>query len=423
MLRLNSLLGIFIIIAIGFALSEKRSAILWHSVVGAMGLAIGIGALVFLAPGSAIFFLYLNNAVVKLLDISREGTFFVFGALSLSPGEIGLAGEQSLGFFLAFQVLPAVIFFSSLMSLLYFVGLMQPIIRFFAHLFKRFMRISGAEAMSSSSNIFVGIEAVFTIRPYLAKLTRSELFVLLTCSMATTASTTLAIYISFLKQQIPTIAGHLISASIIAIPAAIAMAKLMVPETEQPETMGTMPPQAPSPYSNFMGAIAEGAMEGMKLAAGIATLLIAVLGLVGIANFSIGQAAGLLPGHPTLSIQAILGWTMIPFAWCLGIPSAEILPAAQLLGERFLLTEVVAYRDLAKYAASGLIQSPRTMLIMSYALCGFVHLASLAIFVGGISALIPERRNQLASLGMKALIASFLATLITGCVAGIFYWG
>ncbi len=420
MLHLTSLLGLFIIIAIAFGLSEKRSAILWKPVAGAVGLALGIGALVFITPASGTFFLLLNNAVVKLLDLSREGTMFVFGALALPPGEIGPAGEQSLGFFLAFQVFPAVIFFSALMSLLYYLHCVQPIVSFFARIFKRTMRLSGAEAMSSSSNIFVGIEAVFTIRPFLPKLTRSELFVLITCTMATTASTTLAIYVSFLKHQIPTIAGHLISASIITIPAAIAIAKLMIPETGEPETMGTLPPQAASPYSNLMGSVVDGAWEGMKLAAGIATLLIAVLGLVAMVNFALAKVGAMLPGHPSLSLQSLLGLAMIPFAWCLGIPSHDIVPAAQLLGERFILTEVVAYKDLATYAASGLISSPRTVLIMSYALCGFVHLASMAIVIGGISALIPQRRDELANLGMKALIASFLATILCGCVAGIF---
>ncbi len=170
-----------------------------------------------------------------------------------------------------------------------------------------------------------------------------------------------------------------------------------------------------------MGAILDGAWEGMKLAAGIATLLIAVLGLLGIFNQLLGLAGAWLPGSPTLSLQRILGWTMIPFAWCMGIPRTEILPAAQLLGERFILTEVISYRDLATYFASGLIKSPRTILILSYALCGFVHLASLAIFTGGISALIPHRRDEVASLGMKALIAAFLATIVCGCIAGIFY--
>ncbi len=413
--------GIFLLVSIALALSEKRSSISWSTVFGALGLQLFIGALVFLAPRSTDFFLWLNNVVVKLLDLSREGTMFLFGALALQPGETGPAGETSLGFFLAFQVLPAVIFFSALMSLFYHFGLIQPVVRFFAKVFYRFMRLSGAESLSASSNIFVGIEAVFTIRPYLAKLTRSELFIILTTSMATTASTTLAIYVSFLKHSVPTIAGHLISASIIAIPAAILISKVMIPETGSPETMGKIPRDDEANQSHFMGAVVNGAWEGLKLAAGIAALLIAVLGMVAIVNFLLAKIGFLFGSASALSLQKILGWTMIPFAWCLGIPKQEILPAAQLLGERFILTEVVSYRDLAAFAASGLIREPRTLLVMSYALCGFAHVASLAIFVGGISALIPSRRDEIASLGPKALIAAFLATIMTGCIAGIFY--
>lgn len=419
--RLISFLGIFIMISLAWVLSEKRSAISWTTVAGALGLQLFFGALVFLAPKSAEFFLWLNGAVVRLLDLSREGTLFLFGALALQPGETAPGGLTSLGFFLAFQVLPAVIFFSALMSLFYWMGLIQPIVHFFARVFKRFMRLSGAESLASSSNIFVGIEAVFTIRPYLPNFTRSELFILLTTSMATTASTTLAIYVSFLKNQIPTIAGHLISASILAIPAAILISKVMVPETGKPLTMGHVPKEKEKRHSNFMGAVIDGAGDGLKLAAGIAALLIAVLGLVAILNALLHKAGVFLPGNADLSLQKILGWTMIPFAWCLGIPPQEIFPAAQLLGERFIMTETVSYRDLAAFSASGVIQSPRTMLVMSYALCGFAHVASLAIFVGGISTLIPNRRDEIAGLGMKALVAAFLATIMCGCIAGLFY--
>ncbi len=406
-------MGIVFLIALAWALSEKRSRISWTTVCGALALQSLVAAFVFLAPQSQAFFLWLNNAAVRFLDLSREGTLFLFGALALSPGETTPTGLSSLGFFMAFQILPAVIFFSALMSLLYFLRIVQPLVLLFARVFKRFMRLSGAEALASSSNIFVGIEAVFTIRPYLPRFTRSELFILLVTSMATTASTTLAIYITFLKAQIPAIAGHLISASVLAIPAAILFAKILVPETGQPETMGKIPRGQEARHSNFMAAVSDGAWEGLKLAAGIAALLIAVLGLVAIVNFFLGKA--------DLSLQKILGWAMLPFAWCLGITGTELEPAARLLGERFILTEVISYKDMADMAAAGILHNPRTLLVLSYALCGFAHLASLAIFVGGMSALIPSRRDEIAGLGFKALIAAFFATILTGCMAGIFY--
>jgi concentrative nucleoside transporter, CNT family len=419
--RMIACVGLVFLVACAYVLSEKRSTVPWSTVAVAIALQFTIGALVFLLPQTKQVILIVNDAIVKLLDLSREGTLFLFGPLALQPGEASPTGETSLGFFLAFQVLPAVIFFSALMSLLYYAGLIQPIVRVLARLFKRFLHLSGAEALSSTSNIFVGIEAAFTIRPYLASLTRSEMFVLITVSMATTASTTLAIYVSFLQSSLPTIAGHLISASVLTIPAAVLIAKVMIPETGKPQTMGTVPEHVGPQHANFMGAITDGAWAGLKLAAGIAALLIAVLGLVGIINFLLATVGNWIPGGVELSLQKILGWVMVPFAWSMGIPSSEIAPAAQLLGERFILTEVVAYRHLADLAASGAITNPRTILVMSYALCGFVHIASLAIFVGGISTLVPERRDELASLGLKALVAAFLATVMTGCIAGIFY--
>lgn len=419
--RIISLAGIFILIGLAWLLSEKRMQVSWRAVFGALLLLFGMGALVFLIPQSTELFLFLNRAVLKLLSFASEGAVFVFGSLALAPGETGPAGESSIGFFLAFQMLPAVIFFSALMSFFYYLGWVQPVVRVFAKIFKNFMRLSGAESLSASTNIFVGIEAIFSIRPFLEKLTRSEMFTVITACMATVASSTLAIYVSFLKTALPTIAGHLISASILSIPAAVLISKIIIPETEEPVTWGQVPHDATKRHSNFMGAISEGAWEGLKLAAGIAALLIAVLGLVAGINFLFHRLGIFLPGAPDLTLQKILGWVMIPFAWCLGLSSHDLFPAAQLLGERWVLTEIVAYRDLASMAAQGIIKEARTVLVMSYALCGFTHVASVAIFVGGISALVPSRHDEIAGLGIKALFAAFLATLITGCIAGVFF--
>ncbi len=419
--RLISLSGILILTGAAYAFSERRSLVPWGTLAGALTLSLFLGGLVFLVPQSAIFFLWANNVVLKLLSYAGEGAKFLFGALALPPGEKGQAGEPSLGYFMAFQMLPAVIFFSAFMSLAYYFFLIQPVVRLFAKIFRRFMRLSGAEALCTASNIFTGIEAVFSIRPFLEKLTRSEFFTILTACMASVASTTLAIYVSFLKEAFPSIAGHLISASIISVPASVIISKAMIPECESPLTMGELPKEGKGPHSNFMGAVIDGAWEGLKLAAGIGTLLIAVLGLVALVNALIHKGGSFLPGHPELSLQKILGWLMIPFAWCLGISQHDLIPASQLLGERWILTEVVAYRDLARFVAEGLIRDMRTVVVMSYALCGFTHVASVAIFVGGISALVPSRRDEIAGLGMKALFAAFLATLITGCIAGVFF--
>jgi len=419
--RLTSLFGMLIILAMAWIFSEARKAIIWKSVLGALVLELLLGALVFMFPQSTSFFLLVNRGVVKLLSLAGNGAIFLFGALALQPGETGPNGESPLGFFMAFQVLPAVIFFSALMALLYHLGAMQPMIRIFAKVFRRFMRLSGAEALCTSSNIFVGIEAVFSVRPYLKDLTRSEFFTILTACMATVASTTLAIYVSFLHEILPTIAGHLISASILAIPASVLISKMMIPELERPRTMDLLPTEDGKAHTHFMGAVSEGAWEGLKLAAGITALLIAVLGLVGILDAGISRIAAFCVKGLDLSLTQILGWLMIPFAWCLGIPAHDLFPAAKLLGERLVLTEVVAYRDLAAFAASGAIRELRSVVILSYALCGFTHVASVAIFVGGISALVPSRRDEIAGLGLKALLAAFWVTLFIGCIAGLFY--
>ncbi|MCB9799497.1 MAG: nucleoside transporter [Candidatus Omnitrophica bacterium] len=419
--RLESLTGILFLMMLGWIFSETRRAISWKTILSALALNFLFAALVFLLPQSTAVFLWLNRAVLKLLSFSTQGSAFLFGSLAVSPGAQGPAGEPSLGFFLAFQMFPALIFFSALTSLAYRLGLIQPIIRFFAVIFKKLMRLSGAEALSVSSNIFVGIEAVFPIRPYLEGLTRSELFTIMTACMATVASTTLAIYVSFLKEALPSIAGHLISASVISIPAAVIFSKLMIPETNVPSTLGHIPASKEKEASGLMEAVTEGAMEGLKLAAGIGALLVAVLSLVALANFILQRTAGFLPGHPALSIEKMLGWTMIPFVKAMGISAHDLLPSASLLGERWILTEVVAYRDLAQMAASGLIGDARTLVVMSYALCGFTHMASVAIFVGGLSALVPSRKKEIAGLGFKALAAAFLATVMTGCLAGFFF--
>jgi CNT family concentrative nucleoside transporter len=239
--------------------------------------------------------------------------------------------------------------------------------------------------------------------------------------MTTVASTTLGIYVLMLSKTFPQIAGHLLSASVISIPAAVVMAKLLLPETETPETLNAIPPEDEGTRSrNLMGAIIAGANDGLKLAIGIGTLLIAGLAFVALFDKLIGWPSRWLGLSEPLSIVKILSWVFYPFAALMGIARADLMEAARLLGERVMLTEVVAYQDLATMATAGQITDPRTVVILSYALCGFAHVASMAIFVGGTSALVPSRRDDLASLGFRALLAATLATLMTGCVAGIF---
>jgi CNT family concentrative nucleoside transporter len=384
-----------------------------------------LGAVVFWLPPARTALIWVNDAVVAALAAGSAGARFLFGPLALDPGKSTAAGEHSVGFILAAQALPAVIFFAALMAALYHLGWIQPVVRLFARIFHRSMGLSGAESLAGSSNIFVGVESAMMVRPWVEKMTRSELLTLVTCGMSTVASTTLAMYVLFLHQGFPLIAGHLISASFLSIPAAAVVSKLILPESGSPETLGWVPPIDESERQpNTMAALAAGSWDGLRLAAGIATLLIAVLGLVALLDLILGFVSSPLAdsiGGP-LSLSRILGWLFTPLAWLLGIPLADLGTAARLLGERVVLTEVVAYRQLGVLAAGGEI-SPRSVVILSYALCGFAHVASVGIFVGGISALAPSRRGDLAAVGPRALIGATIATLMTGALAGAFYYG
>ncbi len=425
LLNLVSLLGLIVLAALAWAVGGFRRPIAWRTITGSGSLMLMMGIAVFLVPQTRVLLLILNDLVVALLGASRVGAEFLLGPLTLNPGETTAAGEPSVGFILAAQVLPAVIFFASLMAVGYHLRLIQPIIRLFGRLFRKTLQLSGAEALAGSSNIFVGIESATTVGPYLERMTRSELLTLLTCAMSTVASTTLALYVFFLQEPFPQIAGHLISASILSIPAAALVSKLILPETGQPETLGSLPPAAGTHrHGNTMAALSAGAWDGLKLAAGIATLLVAMLGLVGILDLMLTQVTGPLEvwlGGP-LTLQRILGWIFTPLAWLLGLEGSDLSQAGQLLGQRILLTEVVAYHQLGEMGTAESL-SPRTMLVLSYALCGFAHLASVGIFVGGIAALVPSRRDDLAALGFPALAGSTLATLMTGALAGLFYHG
>lgn len=416
MLHLISAFGFFAFAGIAWLLSAHRRKVNWRTIAWGMGLQLFIGLLIFRLPISRQIFLKLNDGVMALLEVSKAGSNFLLGPLAAGPGEPG-----SVGFILAFQALPIAVFFSALSAALYHLKVLQFVVRTFAKLFHRTMKISGAESLCGAANIFVGVESALVIRPYLAKLTRSELLCVLSTGMATAASTTLGIYTLLLSKSFPNIAGHLLSASVIAIPASVVMAKLLMPETETPETALTVPAEDESTRSsNLMSAIIEGANDGLKLAVGIATLLVAILALVALCDKLIGWPSQMLGLSEPLSITKILSWIFYPLVALLGIARADLAEAARLLGERVILTEVVAYQDLAQMVTSGQISDPRTVVILSYALCGFAHVASVAIFVGGTAALVPSRRDDLASLGFRALLAATLGTLMTGCVAGIF---
>ena len=414
-----SLVGFVIFAGVAWLLSSSRRRIAWKTIAWGVALQLLIGLIIFRLPVSHRILLWVNDAVLVLLNASKSGSSFLLGPLAASPGEPG-----SVGFILVFQVLPVVIFFAAFTAMLYHLRVLQVFVRLFAGLFHRTMKISGAESLSSAANIFVGIESALVVRPYLEKMTRSELLLILTTGMATVASSTLGVYVAFLTGVFPQIAGHLISASILAIPACVVVSKLLIPETETPETFAAVPPEDESSRSkNLIGAIIQGAMDGLRLAAGISALIIAILGIVALFDKLLGVVSSWFGMSEPLSIVRILGWLFYPFAFLLGLQTSDVPIAARLLGERVILTEVFSYNHLAQLISSGQLTSPRTVVILSYALCGFAHIAAMAIFVGGTAALAPSRRDDLASLGLRALLAATLATLMTGCVAGMFSGG
>lgn len=425
MQNLISFFGIFILLAFAWLLSSDRKTINWRVVIWGTAIQFIIAVFVFVVPAGSRFFLLINDAVVALLSSAAAGTRFLFGRLALPPGAVNEAGEGSLGFILAFQALPTIVFFASLMAALYYIGLMPRLISLFSRAFTKLMCISGAESLCVASNIFVGVESATTIRPYLARMTRSELGTVLTAGMATIASSVMALYVFILQERFPLIAGHLVSASLLSAPAAVVMSKLLLPEREQPVTLGVQVKPAYDREASLMEAIITGANAGMKLVVGVAALLLALLGLVALADslFS-GIGAGFNSVAQTgidWSFKGLLGYLFYPFTVLIGVPVSDARQIAQIIGERTILTEVKSYQDLAVLIGSQSLHDPRSAVLATYALCGFAHIPSLAIFVGGIAALAPQRSADLAAVGFRSLVAATLACLMTAAVAGVFF--
>ena len=447
-----SFLGIFGLCAIAWIFSENRQRkyIPWRVIIWGIGLQLVLGFLVFLFPPTRIALEWFTSLLDSVFTAADTGARFVFG-----KNIVPIPGQDSpvnLGYIFAFRALPTVIFFSGLMALLYNIGVIQIITEVFAKIFYKTMRLSGAEALSGAANIFVGIEAAIVVKPYLPEMTRSELCAILSCCFGTAASSTLAIYVSFLKPVFPNILGHLVSASIIAIPACFVLSKILVPETGIPVTMGGIPKEERKPKGReFVGeeidgeirqqetvggepiervspldAAIIGALDGVKMAVAIAAVLILILGLVSLINQFFGWLA-ILP-YPiggffkVVTLANILGFLFYPLTLLTGVPIEDSWQASVIIGRRLLETAIPPYQTLAEVAGKGLI-SNRTLLIVSYALSGFAHLASVGIFVGGTIALIPSRRKDISELGWKALFVGTLATMMIACIAGVFDTG
>ena len=424
-------LGGFFVISFIAWVTGSNDPINKKTIGGSILIAWTIGGLTFCFPWTRNTLDWINDALIAILHASQKGSIFLFGPLAVGPGQTLTDGTPSVGFVLAMQVLPSVIFFSALISVLYYLKIMQACVNVFARLFHKSMALSGAESLSASANIFVGIESCLTIRPYLDRMSRSELLTLMTCMMATVASTVMAVYIIALENVFPQIAGHLVSASIISIPCAVLVSKLSLPEIEIPQTLGSIPKEisqnGPSEsqlgenlkkQSNLMIALIEGGTQGVKLAIGIATLLIVVLGLEGVVDLSLKYLPNV--AEEPITMARVLGWVTWPFTILVGLRPEEWKLGSQILGSRFIETEVAAYFQLATLQSNPTSAfSLRSFTVLTYSLCGFVHIASLGVFVGGLASLVPSRVREISIIGIRGLWTAFLATLLTGCIAGV----
>lgn len=423
--NLVSFIGIFALAGFAWLCSSNRRVVNWRVIIWGIGIQLLFALFIFVVPIGSKFFLLVNRLVVVVLESATAGTKFLFGRLALPPGTTSETGETSLGFILAFQSLPTIIFFAALVGALYYLKVMPLLVRGFAYIFTRLMRISGAESLCASSNIFVGIESALVVKPHLDEMTKSELATILSAGMGTIASTVLALYVHFLQGELPTIAGHLVSASFLSAPAAVIMAKLIVPETEKPKTLGVHVKPYYEREDNLILSIINGANSGLQLLFGIITLLLAFLGIVALIDLVLGWMGGYFNSFFGInfqwSLKSLLGYVFYPFTLVLGVPPSDALEVAKIIGERTVTTEIVSYQDLSRLIAEGKLMHPRSAIIASYALCGFAHIASLAIFVGGIGALAPKRLKDLSRLGFRALLAATLACLMTGAVAGLFF--
>ena len=414
--KLFSILGIFAILGIAYFLSNNKNKIDKKLILWGISLQIFFALLILKVPGGKFVFNSIDTIIKKILDFSVAGSKFLFGNLADDSLYFPADGSwPGFGFQFAFLVLPTVIFFSSLMSVLYHLGVMQKIIKVISRVMQKTMGTSGAETTSISANIFVGqTEAPLVIKPFINKMTNSELAAIMTGGFATVAGGVMAAYVLMLSKTIPGIAGHLMAASIMSAPAALVIAKIIYPETSTPETAKENVELAQvSDEANFLEAIGNGATEGMKLAINIAAMLIAFISVIALLNWLLGLISF---GDTVLSIELILGYVFMPLAFLMGAPWSEAQILGSLMGQKLVLTEFIAYGNLA--SASEQI-STRTATIAAYSLCGVANFASIGIQLGGIGSIAPERKKDLAKLVTKAMFGGALASWLTATIAGI----
>ena len=414
--KLIGIIGVFAILGLAYLLSNNKNKIDKRLILWGISLQIFFAILILKVPGGKLVFNSIDTIIKKILDFSVEGSKFLFGNLADDSFYFPADGTwPGFGFQFAFLVLPTVIFFSSLMSVLYHIGIMQKIIKVITKIMQKTMGTSGAETTSISANIFVGqTEAPLVIKPFINKMTNSELIAIMTGGFATVAGGVMAAYVLMLSNAIPGIAGHLMAASIMSAPAALVIAKIIYPETSKPETAHEdVELSKVSDEANFLEAIGNGATEGMKLALNIAAMLIAFISVITLLNWLLSLISF---GETILSIELILGYVFMPLAFLMGAPWSEAQILGSLMGQKLVLTEFIAYGNLASL---GDTISPRTATIAAYALCGFANFASIGIQLGGIGSIAPERKKDLAKLVTKAMLGGALASWLTATIAGI----
>jgi CNT family concentrative nucleoside transporter len=410
------LLGLAVLVGIAWSLSDRRDRIDWRLVFAGVGLQLAFAVIVILVPGGREFFDYFARFFVKIVEFALVGSKFIFG---------DLANIQEFGFVFAFQVLPTIIFFASLMAVLYHLGVMQKIVQGMAWVMLKVLRTSGAESLSVAANVFVGqTEAPLVVRPYIARMTQSELFTMMVGGMATIAGAVLAAYIAMLgggdEAQSLFYARHLLAASVMAAPATIVISKLLKPEVDESLTRGEVRLHVEKSAENVIEAAANGAADGVRLALNVGGMLLAFIALIAMIDFPlgwIGTVTGIeaAAGQP-LSLSMMLGYLLAPLALVIGVPWQDAVAVGGLIGEKVVTNEFVAYVHLNEIKDT---LSPKAVLISTYALCGFANFSSIAIQLGGIGGLAPDRRSDLARLGLLAVLGGTLATMMTATIAGV----
>lgn len=410
--QLQSLLGFCLLLLVAWAASENRRKLAWRTILAGVALQFLLAALFLKIPLFKHVFIALNDAVGAIEKATQGGTAFVFGYLGGGPAPFAATHPEAT-FVFAFRALPLILVVSALSSLLFYWRVLPVVVKAFSRLLEKTMGIGGAVGLGAAANVFVGmVEAPLLVRPYLAQMSRSELFITMSCGMAGIAGTVMVLYASILNPVVPDAMGHILIASIVSAPAAIVVSVLMVPPDREMTSGGLMPPQD---ARSSMDAVTQGTMEGIKLLINVVAMLVVLVALVHLANRILGLAPNL--DGKALTLQGVLGWIMAPVVWLVGVPWSEAQTAGALMGTKTVLNELVAYLDLAKLTDAEL--GPRSRLLMTYALCGFANLGSLGILIGGMGAMVPERRHEIVGLGGKSIVAGTLATCLTGATVGV----